>query len=287
MNLAIEYIEKHLDEQPTVEEIAAAACFSPFHFHRIFRAFTGEPVASYRRRLLLNRAALHLLQRPASTVEQVALDHGFSTASDFARSFRRQFRLSPSAYRRQGGASPRESSPRKPSAERFRAGWIRRVERSVTIETGIDLRLAYVRCTGLSPAFKSRRIADAFARLYRWARARGYLDATVRPYGIYLDNPEVTPLQECRYLACLAVRDEAQPEDGFGIREVPAGRGYVRYRFLRVSPFFVRRFFRVSLYLYRHWIPCHGLLPSDSPIMEAYRLSGKRARHLDLLLPIE
>ena len=51
------HIEAHLDESISLEELAAVACFSPYHFHRIFRALVGESVMEHVRRLRLERAA--------------------------------------------------------------------------------------------------------------------------------------------------------------------------------------------------------------------------------------
>jgi AraC-like DNA-binding protein len=38
------YIETHLDDNPTLTELSAIACYSEFHFQRLFQAFAGEPV---------------------------------------------------------------------------------------------------------------------------------------------------------------------------------------------------------------------------------------------------
>jgi len=44
---------------PTLDEMAAAAHFSPFHFHRIYRALTQETLAQTVARLRQDRAAVH------------------------------------------------------------------------------------------------------------------------------------------------------------------------------------------------------------------------------------
>ena len=42
VNAVIDYIEAHLDEDLSLENLAAVAHFSPFHFHRIFTGYVGE-----------------------------------------------------------------------------------------------------------------------------------------------------------------------------------------------------------------------------------------------------
>ena len=50
------YIDQHRSEKLTLETLAAVACLSPFHFHRIYSAMTGETVADTIRRCRLQRA---------------------------------------------------------------------------------------------------------------------------------------------------------------------------------------------------------------------------------------
>ena len=38
------YLQQHLGEELSLEELAAVAQFSPYHFHRIFRGMVGESV---------------------------------------------------------------------------------------------------------------------------------------------------------------------------------------------------------------------------------------------------
>ena len=42
INKVIDYIEHHLNEELNIEKLSEVACFSPFHFNRIFSAFVGE-----------------------------------------------------------------------------------------------------------------------------------------------------------------------------------------------------------------------------------------------------
>ena len=57
LDRALALVLRRLDRPPTIEELAAEAAFSRFHFQRMFRAMTGESVAELVRRLRLERAA--------------------------------------------------------------------------------------------------------------------------------------------------------------------------------------------------------------------------------------
>ena len=68
------HIQKHLDEHVGFGAVARLACFSSFHFHRVFAAMTGETIADHVRRWpRLERAAMEL-RSGAKQVIQVALD---------------------------------------------------------------------------------------------------------------------------------------------------------------------------------------------------------------------
>src|SRR5947208_7373309 len=92
------HIQEHLDEDLSLEKLARLAHFSPFHFHRIFKALVGESVHEHVRRLRLEAAAM-LLKTTDRSVTHVAFDAGYETHEAFTRAFRQLFGVSPSQFR--------------------------------------------------------------------------------------------------------------------------------------------------------------------------------------------
>ena len=88
------FIQNHLDEELPLERLARIAHFSPFHFHRIFKALIGEGVKEYVKRLRLERAAV-LLKITDRTVLQIALEAGYQAHEAFSRAFRDLFGITP------------------------------------------------------------------------------------------------------------------------------------------------------------------------------------------------
>src|SRR5215472_11822474 len=84
------HIQKSLDSPVSLEELAAIASFSPFHFHRIFRGMVGESVKEHVRRLRLERAAAQLRAGRASVTE-IAFEAGYSSHESFTRAFGMMF----------------------------------------------------------------------------------------------------------------------------------------------------------------------------------------------------
>jgi AraC family transcriptional regulator len=94
-----QYIRTHIDEPLNREMLAAMAGFSVAHFHRIFTDIAGEAIASYVRRMRLERAG-RKLRMGAVDITEVALAAGYDTHAAFSKAFKQQYGLSPSAFRR-------------------------------------------------------------------------------------------------------------------------------------------------------------------------------------------
>src|SRR5262249_24900612 len=92
------HVQERLDEDLPLEDLARVACFSPYHFHRVFTALVGESVKEHVRRLRRERAA-HRLRHTDEPVTRIAFDAGFQAHESFTRAFRALFGVSPSRYR--------------------------------------------------------------------------------------------------------------------------------------------------------------------------------------------
>ena len=109
-----DHIERHLGEELRLEELARVACFSPFHFHRIYAAITGETIREFVARIRLERAASSLLRHPDRSVTEIALDAGFGGSAAFARAFRAAYGTTASEFRKIGPLRAVKSARRGP-----------------------------------------------------------------------------------------------------------------------------------------------------------------------------
>jgi AraC family transcriptional regulator len=99
LRAVVEYIEEHLDASPTLEQIAAVARLSPYHFARQFKTATGLPPHQY---VILRRVerAKHLLEAgPNLSLAEVAASAGFSDQSRFSQHFKRLVGVTPGQFR--------------------------------------------------------------------------------------------------------------------------------------------------------------------------------------------
>lgn len=93
-----QYIRLHIHEPLNREVLADVAGFSIPHFHRIFIAQTGESAISYVRRMRLILAG-RKLRMGAVDIMQVALAAGYESHAAFSKAFKKQFGVSPRAFR--------------------------------------------------------------------------------------------------------------------------------------------------------------------------------------------
>ena len=108
VHAVLRHIDRHLDQPLDLVALAAVAHVSPFHFHRVFRAWTGENLGDYLSRRRLTLAACWLCNEPAASVLTLALRAGFASGEAFSRAFKARFGLSPSQWRGASAAKRQE-----------------------------------------------------------------------------------------------------------------------------------------------------------------------------------
>jgi AraC family transcriptional regulator len=99
LHSVVEYIEEHLDASPTLEQIAAVAHLSPYHFARQFKRATGLPPHEYVITRRVERAKQFLQDGGELSLAEVAAQAGFSDQSQFSRHFKRLVGATPGQFR--------------------------------------------------------------------------------------------------------------------------------------------------------------------------------------------
>jgi AraC-like DNA-binding protein len=93
------YIDAHIGEHISLDDLAHQAGVSRFHFARQFRLSTGESPMGYVRRARIERSK-SILQSRGTTIAEVAATLGFSDQSHFTRTFGRLVGVSPGSFAR-------------------------------------------------------------------------------------------------------------------------------------------------------------------------------------------
>ena len=95
LSKAIEYIEYHLNDDITIDDVAGSAFSSVSHFQLIFHVVTGMTVGEYIRNRRLTLAGQDLL-KPGKRIIDIAMRYGYDTQESFSKAFTRFHGVAPS-----------------------------------------------------------------------------------------------------------------------------------------------------------------------------------------------
>ena len=242
----INHVAEHLDEELDLERLARIACFSPYHFHRIYHAMQGETARDTVRRLRLHRAALELIAGDVP-IERIARRAGYASQAAFTRAFRSSYGLPPGRY--QGGAVVARTH----------------LERSQNMYHVEIVHSPRIHVASLAHQGDYSAIGKTFDRLIGLAGAANLFRPDVRSFGIYHDDPSSRPAAELRSEACIQAPDDWVGRDPMRAVDIGAGR-YARIE--HVGPYAELQ--RAYSWLYGIWLPSSGEETADRPCVEEY-----------------
>ncbi|KJS60290.1 AraC family transcriptional regulator [Streptomyces rubellomurinus] len=101
LNRAMEDIERRLDGEVDVAELARIAMTSEYHFRRLFSMLAGMPLSEYVRRRRLTVAGAEVLDGERTLLD-IAVRYGYTSGEAFARAFRAMHGVGPGEARRDG-----------------------------------------------------------------------------------------------------------------------------------------------------------------------------------------
>jgi len=252
INLVWLFIQNNLDENLKLEELAAIAFLSPYHFHRIFTAMTGESIIQYIRRLRLERAANRMIYTDHD-ITTIGLANGYETPAAFSRAFKQQFGSSPTTFRKNKDLSS-----------------------LYNLKTPIDTddpvlnysivhfkpqKVLFVRKTGhyMESAFA------AWECLMPYVMEQSLINDNSRYYGIPLDCPDITQHEKMRYDACMTIDDSVKPDGEFGIQTIRGGRYAV---FTHTGHY--EKLEQTYTQIIKNWLPNTNYDLMNAPAFESY-----------------
>lgn len=250
INVIVEYINNHLAENIDLEMLAEISSFSPWHFHRIVRAFLGEPIGAFIVRMRVEMAA-RLLRYSDLPVQDIAYRVGYDVPSSLSKSFRLFYGISPSGFRNDKNYTIMKPVELKPDLK-------------VEVEEKVlfSKQVIYVRLIG---AYAGLDYGAAWKRLWDHVREENLFAPEVEHICVYHDDPKVTEQDKLRTEICIALPRVGKPKGEVGVKEIPGGK-YAIFRYTG-SYANLRAVYDT---IYGKLLPEHGYKLGDTPGFEKY-----------------
>ena len=193
------YIYTHIETNIDIEELSIDLEISKFHMHRVFKEIFGRNIYESIKSIRLQKASNLLLTNRYSTISSIVNSCGYSSQSSFIKIFKDRFGMSPKEWKN-GGYKEYSNEIIKQSkfAMKSKANFDNITPTIVKMKA---IESYYIRNRGYN-----KNIEETWQKLQTWV-----LTNNIKLYkraALFHDNPTITPLDECQYIACIIVDDD-------------------------------------------------------------------------------
>lgn len=225
----LDFIEQHLNENVTVDTIAAIGNYSPFHFLRLFKAYTGETILELINRKRLEKVVALLIRERKLTVGELALRYGFSGNAALSKAFKKRYGVSPSAFRKQSsGRYDKIKVSRNgqifPELESYLCH-IRTIQKWSEMNATISLQeinpfyMVYINHIGVD------HLDDAFYKIINWTLQKELADPdTLEVIRFYHDSFKITAPEKVRMEIGVKIKREIEKVSEVFYKKVLPGK---------------------------------------------------------------
>ena len=281
IDAVINHLHSHPDRSFDLEELAALAHYSNFHFHRVFQHYTKQTPGQYVRNQRLDRAARILVYNPRAKIIDVAEACGFSSSANFTKVFKPTFGISPreirgnSRYLQRHDAYTQDNSFTQKMRNNIVAEAINFARRQATDNNsdvdqfGVslrrfpDFRVAFYRTTG---PYSYTVLEDEFERMVQWLYANSVMPALL---GVPRSLPSLTPSERCQHDVCGILPEGVSPGPDMSEQILSGGEAAVfQCEIDNEWLYFGCR--SVWNWLTNYWLPESDYQPDDRPAFERY-----------------
>ncbi|MDO5971959.1 helix-turn-helix domain-containing protein [Flavivirga aquimarina] len=293
INLALNFIDDNLDsELLSLETVSKIALYSPFHFHRLFKAIIGETLNAYISRRRIEKAASVLMHKKDVNITEISLSFGFNSNSSFTRTFKKFYGVSPSEFRKQSSGrfskiSQEESKNGQENLifEKYicninnHLNWIK-MNADIEIKDIPELHFACITHIGVDG------IEQVFDRLIKWAIPKGFMqNSEAKLARIFHDSFKITAPNKVRMSVSLITKSDFVNEGE--IHKISISRGTCIVGRFEILPKDFEQAW-TSLFV---WMHDNGYKKSDKNPFEIYhndfREHPENKFIVDLHIPIE
>jgi AraC family transcriptional regulator len=246
------YIYKNIDTNINIDELARDFNISKFHLHRVFKEQIGSNIYESIKSIRLQKASNLLITNFGSTISEIANLCGYSSQSSFIRAFKSRFKMTPKEWRR-GGYKLYSNSILKSS--QYASKSLAKFDDLEPKIVKANSQLAYyIRHKGYN-----KNIKKIWQKLEAWIYTNEIKN--YKQIGIYHDNPIITPLDKCYYIASVVIDDNKVLENTtLPYFKIPKGL----YATFEVSGEY-GDILKLIQWVYHIWLPQSGYETTTNP----------------------
>lgn len=251
VNMIVEYINSHLDEDLDLTSLAEKANFSPFHFHRIMKAFLGESLGAFIVRLRIETAA-RLLRYSDMPIQDIAYRTGYDMPSSLSKSFKSFYGISPIEFRNDKNYTIMRVLQLNENLE-LKAPKIKEIA---------SRQVIFIRACG---KYSEIDFGASWGRLWQFVKENKLFSKGIEHICIYFDSPNEIEADKLRTDICLIIPKTAEPKGEVGVKEIDGGKYAV---FLYQGPY--ENLGAVYNTIFAKWLPESNCKLRNVPVFEKY-----------------
>ncbi len=197
-NNLMSYIYDNIQTDINLDQISYEMGISKCHLHKIFKEQMGTAIYETIKSIRLQKASNILITNKYSTITEVSNMCGYSSQTSFIRAFKQRFNQTPKFWRNGGYKEYSNQILKSTLSSSFRTDFSLLEQSLIKVKP----RMAYyIRQKGYSANYK-----QIWEKMIAWIYTNGI--AEYEQIGIYHDNPTITPLEECHYVACVVPKGD-------------------------------------------------------------------------------
>ena len=255
----LNYIDTHLDENLSVEQLSQVAAFSKYHFHRQFTGFFGISVFKYIQLIRLKRASYQLAFRKDIKIIDIGITSGFENPESFSRAFKKNIGQTPSEFRNQ--------PEWKSWNDKYQVLKDSRIIQMKSSQIQDKYQVKIVNFQGSKVAVFEHRgnpdlIGNSVRKFIEWGKQNKIPSNQRVIYNLVYDDPATTDPETYRFDICVAINSDIK-ENKFGVinKVIPRGR-CAMLRHIGTD----ENIAETVSYLYKQWLPSSGEQLRDFPL---------------------
>lgn len=198
-NAIMFYIYTNIDTDINMDELANDFNVSKFYMHKIFKEIFGRNIYESIKSIRLQKASNLLLTNKYSTITEIANSCGYSSQTSFIRVFKERFLMTPREWRKGGYKKYSKNILAQSKKAKLSTAKFENIE--PTIVKMPEIQSYYIRHRGYDS-----KIKHVWQKLQTWIYTNDIKE--YKQIALFHDNPAITPLDECHYVACIEVKDK-------------------------------------------------------------------------------